>query len=116
MTARTTLIPALSYCAIQSLTARLLACTRCKIGGSVRPSEIKARCGEEYAKAQSAREALAALLAQGGVQIANIGSDKYEGRVVADASTRTTADVAQALINAGQVRSYDGGRRDYWCP
>jgi len=89
--------------------------TRVRLRGIDAP-EIKARCGDEYAKAQSAREALTALLAQGGVQIANIGSDKYDGRVVADASTRTTSDVAQALINAGQVRSYDGGRRDYWCP
>ncbi len=89
--------------------------TRVRLRGIDAP-EIKARCGDEYAKAQSAREALAALLAPGGVQIANIGPDKYNGRVVADAATRTTADVSQALLNAGLVRSYNGGRRDYWCP
>lgn len=89
--------------------------TRVRLRGIDAP-EIKARCGEEYAKAQSAREALAALLSQGGVEIANVAPDKYDGRVVAEAATRRTADVSQALINAGLVRRYDGGRRDEWCP
>ena len=92
----------------------LAVTTRVRLRGIDAP-ELKARCGDEYAKAQSAREALIALLAQGGVRIADIGSDKYEGRVVANASTRTTPNVSRALLEAGLVRNYDGGRRGDWC-
>jgi hypothetical protein len=41
--------------------------------------------------------------------------DKCGGRVIADASTRKTADVAAALVRAGMVRGYQGGRREAWC-
>ncbi len=88
--------------------------TRVRLRGIDAP-EIKARCRDEYTKAQSAREALSSLLAQGGVKIANIGSDKYEGRIVADVSSRITPDISKALIDARVVRRYDGGQRAEWC-
>jgi micrococcal nuclease len=47
--------------------------------------------------------------------IFNIGPDKYNGRVVADAATRTTPNVSAALIAAGHGRPYGGGRRAGWC-
>lgn len=88
--------------------------TRVRLRGIDAP-ELKARCGEEYAKAQSAREALAAMLAEGDVRVGNVGLDKYGGRVLADASTRSTPDVSRALLGAGLARSYSGGKRETWC-
>jgi endonuclease YncB( thermonuclease family) len=78
--------------------------------------EFKARCMEERNKAEAARDRLQALLNEGEVVISQVGLDKYGGRVVAIASTRKTPDVAAALLQAGLVRPYDGGRRDGWCP
>ena len=65
--------------------------------------------------AQAARDALVALLNEGSVTVFNIGPDKYNGRVVADAATRTTPNVSAALIAAGHGRPYGGGRRTGWC-
>jgi endonuclease YncB( thermonuclease family) len=49
------------------------------------------------------------------VTIFNIGPDKYNGRVVADAATRRTPSVSAALLSAGYARPYQGGRRSGWC-
>lgn len=88
--------------------------TKVRLRGIDAP-EIHARCDHEQARAQAAREALVAMLAEGGVGISRVTPDKYGGRVVADASTRKTADVSTALLRAGVVRSYGGGRRQSWC-
>jgi micrococcal nuclease len=72
-------------------------------------------CDDEWTRAQTARTALEKILAQGGVTIAQVGPDKYAGRVDAVVSTRNTADVSAALLSGGWVRSYDGGRRGSWC-
>ncbi len=56
-----------------------------------------------------------ALLAEGAVGISRVSPDKYGGRVVADAATRKTADISAALLHAGLVRRYAGGRRESWC-
>jgi len=77
--------------------------------------ELHARCGEELAKAQAARAALEAILAEGGVAISRVGIDKYGGRVDAAASTRGTADVSAAMLNGGWARAYGGGKRESWC-
>ena len=77
--------------------------------------ELRARCPQEQAKAFAARDALAAMLAEGSVGISGVTLDKYGGRVVADASTHKTADVSTALLRAGHARSYQGGRRESWC-
>ena len=88
--------------------------TKVRLRGIDAP-ELKARCEAEQVKAEAAREALRALLAQGDITIARVTLDKYGGRVVADASTRSTTDISQALVTAGLVRAYGGGRRESWC-
>ncbi len=88
--------------------------TRVRLRGIDAP-ELKARCGEEHAMAVKAREALVRLLAEGGVAISRVAFDKYGGRVVADASTYGTSDVAKTMLETGMVRSYSGGRRESWC-
>jgi endonuclease YncB( thermonuclease family) len=77
--------------------------------------EMKYRCEDERVKAAAARDALAVMLRQGSVTITNVGQDKYGGRVDADVATAGTANVADALLAKGLVRSYDGGRRESWC-
>ncbi len=88
--------------------------TKVRLRGIDAP-EFKARCHEERIKAQAARDALGLLLAEGDVAIARVSLDKYGGRVLAEASTRNTADVSAALLRAGLVRAYSGGRRESWC-
>jgi endonuclease YncB( thermonuclease family) len=78
-------------------------------------AELHARCGDELAKAQSARTALETVLAEGGVSISRVGVDKYGGRVDATVATRGTSDVSAAMLNGGWARSYDGGKRGTWC-
>ena len=41
--------------------------------------------------------------------------DKYGGRVVADAGTRSIANVSAELLAKGHARSYGGGKRRGWC-
>jgi endonuclease YncB( thermonuclease family) len=88
--------------------------TRVRLRGIDAP-ELKARCPEERDRAEAARDALRAVLDQGEVAIARVTLDKYGGRVVADASTHATPDVASALLDAGVARRYAGGRRQGWC-
>lgn len=88
--------------------------TRVRLRGIDAP-ELHARCDDEWTRAQTARAALEKILAQGGVTIAQVGPDKYAGRVDAVVSTRSTADVSAALLSGGWARSYDGGRRQSWC-
>jgi endonuclease YncB( thermonuclease family) len=78
-------------------------------------AELHARCAEEFAKAEAARAALQAILAEGDVTISRVGVDKYGGRVDAAVATRTTADVSAAMLAGGFARAYDGGRRGTWC-
>jgi endonuclease YncB( thermonuclease family) len=77
--------------------------------------EMHARCSDERVKAEAARAALDALLAEGGIGISGVTLDKYGGRIDADASTRKTPDISAAMLSSGLARSYDGGRRGSWC-
>jgi endonuclease YncB( thermonuclease family) len=88
--------------------------TKVRLRGIDAP-ELRARCAEERTRAQSARDALISLLAEGTVGISRVTPDKYGGRVVAAAATRKKADISAALLNAGLVRRYSGGRRQSWC-
>ena len=88
--------------------------TRVRLRGVDTP-ELKSRCPEERTKAEAARKALTAILAEGAVEISRVSLDKFGGRVDADASTRSTPDIAAALLRAGMARSYAGGRRKDWC-
>lgn len=88
--------------------------TRVRLRGVDAP-ELKARCDRERAKAEAAHDRLRNILDQGEVGISRVTLDKYGGRVVADASTHATPDIAAALLDAGVVRRYGGGHRDGWC-
>jgi endonuclease YncB( thermonuclease family) len=77
--------------------------------------ELRSRCAQETARAQAARDALAAMLAEGAVSIGRVGLDKYGGRVLADAATARTDDVASALLARGHARPYAGRQRQSWC-
>ena len=88
--------------------------TRVRLRGIDAP-ELHARCDDEWVRAQAARAALEKILAQGGITIAQVGPDKYAGRIDAVVSTRNTADVSAALLTGGWARSYSGGRRQGWC-
>jgi endonuclease YncB( thermonuclease family) len=77
--------------------------------------EHRARCDAERTKAQAAHDALARLLAEGDVTVSRVALDKFGGRVLADATTRNTPDVAAVLLDLGLVRPYRGGRRAPWC-
>jgi endonuclease YncB( thermonuclease family) len=88
--------------------------TKVRLRGIDAP-ELGTRCAAELAKAEAARSALAAILSEGAVSVMRVAPDKYGGRVLADASTRKTSDIAAALLEAGHVRRYSGGRRDGWC-
>ncbi len=89
--------------------------TRVRLRGIDAPELSRAQCAAEREKAVAARDALQAILDEGDVAISAVGYDKYGGRVLADASTRVTADIAAALLGADLVRRYDGGRRAPWC-
>jgi endonuclease YncB( thermonuclease family) len=88
--------------------------TKVRLRGIDAP-ELRARCAEERALAESARGALSALLARGRVGIRQVKLDKYGGRVVAEASAGNTQDIAATLIAGGHARRYHGGRREGWC-
>lgn len=88
--------------------------TRVRLRGIDAP-ELNARCMDERLKAEAARAALKAILDQGEVGILRVSLDKYGGRVLADASTHATPDVAALLLGAGHVRRYGGARRESWC-
>jgi endonuclease YncB( thermonuclease family) len=88
--------------------------TRVRLRGIDAP-ELKAACPQELQMAEAAGSALRGLLDEGEVTIYNIGPDKYNGRVVADAATRRTDNVSAALLASGHVRSYGGGHRSGWC-
>ena len=83
--------------------------------------ELKARCGRELQGAEAARDALAALLAQGAVSLEDVALDKFGGRVVASIFVDqpegvAPLDVSDAMRKSGMARAYAGGARETWCP
>jgi endonuclease YncB( thermonuclease family) len=88
--------------------------TKIRLRGIDAP-ELKARCPAERAMAEAARDALRDLLAEGAVGVSAVTPDKYGGRVVADAATRSVANISTALQAKGLARSYGGGHRRGWC-
>jgi endonuclease YncB( thermonuclease family) len=88
--------------------------TRVRLRGIDAP-ELKARCADEFRRAEAAADALDALLNEGNVTIFNIAPDKYPGRVDADVATSRTPNVSAVLLAGGYARPYDGGHRDSWC-
>jgi endonuclease YncB( thermonuclease family) len=92
----------------------LAVTTKVRLRGIDAP-EINARCAEERSKAEAARAALDAILAEADLTVFRVSLDKYGGRVLAAAATMRTPDVAQALVRARLARPYAGGRREAWC-
>ncbi|GAB1717837.1 MAG: hypothetical protein NTAFB05_28790 [Nitrobacter sp.] len=88
--------------------------TRVRLRG-IDAAEMRAACPEEFRLAKAASAALRDLLGEGGVTISDIGPDKYNGRVLADAATAHTPDVSAAMLASGHARSYHGGHRGSWC-
>ncbi len=88
--------------------------TKVRLRGIDAP-ELRARCPVERTKAEAARDALVAMLAEGAVGVSGVALDKYGGRVVADARTRSVANVSAELLEHGYARAYRGGHRDGWC-
>jgi endonuclease YncB( thermonuclease family) len=88
--------------------------TKIRLRGIDAP-ELKAHCPAERAIAEAARDALRDMLADGAVGISAVAPDKYGGRVIADAATRSVASVSAELQAKGLARSYGGGHRRGWC-
>jgi len=88
--------------------------TKVRLRGIDAP-ELRARCPDERLKAEAARDALAAMLSDGDVMVIRVGLDKYGGRVLADAVTRSVSDVGTAMLANGLARPYGGGKRQSWC-
>lgn len=86
---------------------------RVRIAGVDAP-ELHARCDEELARAEAARDWLVKRIEGSEVRLSSVHYDKYGGRV--DAVVRDSAgDVGAALIAAGLARPYQGGHRGGWC-
>ena len=92
-------------CGATRETARLL---------DIDTPELAGRCPAEVAAAQAAKRALTALVKDAAVVEVRIeGRDRYRRplvRLLLDGR-----DAAAAMIEAGQGRAYDDGRRAGWC-
>ena len=91
----------------QDLTVRLLG---------IDAPEMKGKCPAERKKVEAARAALAALLKESPVFLAEVTRDKYYGRVVARLVDADGHDLGATLLQAGYARPYAGaGLRPNWC-
>ena len=77
--------------------------------------EMRSRCPKEKNAAIHARDMLAGLVADGSVQLFNIGGGKYHGRVLADVAAANGQELATVLLARDLVRPYDGGPRLPFC-
>lgn len=75
--------------------------------------EIKSKCGEEAAAARRAKDAAAAFLTGGAVELRNIRHDKYAGRALADVYVDGRS-LAARLLADGLAVPYAGGRKQPW--
>lgn len=66
-------------------------------------------------RGRNSRGALAALLADGKIQLRDIRHEKYAGRVLATAASSDGTPVAEYLIGKNLARPYSGGKRGGWC-
>jgi micrococcal nuclease len=91
----------------QSLTVRV------RIDGVDAP-ELEARCADERARAEVARDFLERRIGNANVQLTHMAYDKYGGRVdasVADAH----GDITESLLRSDFARPYHGGKHQPWC-
>lgn len=82
--------------------------------GGVDTPELRGACQRERELALRAQQ-FTRDFAGIRVLLTEIDQDKYGGRVLALVSNAQGADLAQALIQAGLARAYDGGARSGWC-
>ncbi len=74
--------------------------------------ELKSRCAAIRSAAEQAQSTLTNLLnASPVVALTDISGDKYYGRVVAALTLADGSDPAEALLSAGLVDPYRGGRK-----
>lgn len=80
--------------------------------------ELKSRCPAIRNAAEQAQSTLTSLLnASPVVALTDISGDKYYGRVVAALTLADGSDPAEALLSAGLVDPYRGGRKEaVTCP
>jgi endonuclease YncB( thermonuclease family) len=77
--------------------------------------EVTGRCPAETAMAETARRHLAALAGSGPAYLADLGRDKYGGRVLGRIVSADGQDLAGRMLAAGHVRASSGRRRHPWC-
>jgi micrococcal nuclease len=77
--------------------------------------ELGARCPEEARKARAAASALEQALAGRRLFLADLGRDKYGGRVVARIVAGDGSDIGRIMLAAGHARPYAGRARTGWC-
>lgn len=86
--------------------------TSIRIDGIDTP-ERRGKCAYEKTIALEAKSALEELL-KGDIELTNVRHGKWAGRVLAHV-TVDDVDIADALINKGLARPYNGGKRKGWC-
>ncbi|MGE0251250.1 MAG: thermonuclease family protein [Dongiaceae bacterium] len=77
--------------------------------------EMKGRCAYEIERAELAKTTLAGLVDGQEIQLINIRTDKYGGRIGADV-TAASGNIAKIMQDKGLVRHYQGKARQPWCP
>ena len=68
----------------------------------------------EKALAKKATEFTRQFVSSGTVIVSNVKLGKYAGRALGSVEVGSK-DLAEALIQAGHGRAYDGGKRGSWC-
>jgi micrococcal nuclease len=77
--------------------------------------ELRSRCPAETRRAQDSRDHLADMLRAQKVYLADVGQDKYGGRVLGSLVDQQGADIGSKMLTAGQAVAYAGGRRTSAC-
>lgn len=86
-----------------------------RIGGIDTPEKGgRAACPAEAALAVRASELTRGMVEGRRVTLTGVQFEKYGGRVLADMQA-PAGGVAQALIEKGLARRYDGGKKQSWC-
>lgn len=74
--------------------------------------EMRSSCASERQAARAARVALNAMAPENSrIELSRISGDKYFGRVLADVRLVDGGDPAEALLETGHARPYQGGHR-----
>ncbi len=89
--------------------------TKVRARGMNAPEIRSAKCPEERARGEAARNVLAGLVAGKTVLLYEITNDKFGGRVDAVIKTLDGQDVGEVLLAKGLAAPYDGGRRQSVC-